>query len=309
VDSPGRTSIARVVLKMRSAAGGLSRLDNLLELAEAIANVEDNPGGETVKIGGEQARQMLSAAIRSLPTEELRRVAQMMLCQGTPEWADPALGIGRRRELYIRDPASLTLNRDTLRTRREPEVALGLASSMCDRPSSSSQSRSLEALGIIDGGCDFYRDVPWSALLDNTDTLSLFFTYGRTWRRSLGGSLEAAAGRLREFRVVLPAISAHADPFKTLIAGRFGQSESEISERVSEAAVAYSLMGAEVRFHSMIQTHASYIFKDSAVVSLYSHRPGSSGAVPTIQCSSAGSMYSFLMHDFDFVWSKSMRNM
>lgn len=159
---------------------------------------------------------------------------------------------------------------------------------------------SFSAAGISETILDFYRGVPWAELLANSSELDIFFTYGRSWRRSLTAELKSFLERCADrTRVVLPDIKAPKVTALPEIAKRAGVPLDRLIEHVRGAQKYFLDVGAEVWASDNAELYASYRFDATVVLTLYNHQRGQTEGVPTILCSRGGTWYKWFQDDFE----------
>ncbi len=153
--------------------------------------------------------------------------------------------------------------------------------------------------GISSVSLDFYRGVDWEKLLATSDELDIFFTYGRSWRRSLTEPLARFLDRAAaKTRVVLPEIEAPNVTALPEIAKRAGQTVDDLTDNVIEACKFFTERGASVWMSDTAELYASYRFTDVTIVTLYNHQRGQSEGIPTLTLHSSGTWYEWFQRDF-----------
>lgn len=307
---PTHAEVSRALRALRRAAGAASNVHNIAGL-EALTNLPDAvttwPDEARTSDRSAFVKLRLRADSQRLTDPELRRVAQMMLAQGSAPYADQALGIGERREVYVRHPDTETMNVDTLRTRTEREAADHLATLLLERlvdePAADSSARLFNEQGVTGLTLNFYRDVPWRELIVGAESIDIMFTYGRTWRRSLTTEFNLLRERQvrPQFRIVLPDYLPGRDGALSDIAQRAGQSVEILTSNIEEADAFFTEFGAKIFYYEGTYLYAMYRFDDLIVATMYNHQRGQTSGVPTISCERGGSFFDFFMHDFEEV--------
>ncbi len=176
-------------------------------------------------------------------------------------------------------------------------------------------SAGLTGLELI---ADFQGAINWGSYFRGAREIDIFFSYGRTWRRSVAAHIKdvAADSDFRTLRLFLP------DPedrdVMDVLARRFsagGQpvAGEELAKRVIEAAGEFERLFADVRpklkifFHRVPLMYSAYRFDNRAVFALFRHRPERELPIPVLYVSREGSLFSFLLEELEAV-AKISRN-
>ncbi len=153
--------------------------------------------------------------------------------------------------------------------------------------------------GIVLATLDFYRGVPWDDLFMRAHEVDIFFTYGRSWRRSLTSTLAMFFARPdTHMRVILPSITQPNVAALPEIAKRAGQDVDTLVRNIREAYAYFLDNGADVWTTDTAELYASYRFDDDIVVTMYNHQRGQTEGVPTLLCRRGGTFFEWFTHDF-----------
>lgn len=150
-----------------------------------------------------------------------------------------------------------------------------------------------------------WSELSWKEFFSSATSVDLIVGYGRTWRNAskthLETFLESPAHRLR---VCLP------DPkhewLMVALGKRFNTDSKTVREAVLESAKYYMELRdnfdatVQIFFRTGEPTHAVYKSQSSAVVTLYPHRKGRGGEIPTMIVG-PGELLDFLEADFEEV--------
>lgn len=303
-----RERVRADLVSLRRRPGGVKVSANVADL-EALLTIPDllAHSGLSERRIVDLAIARLTEDIERLPTAGARQVAEMMFCVGRSYWADPSVRVGQRRADFVADSATAEFNMDTLRTRREPAVVDQLVDLLLtERPAldDNAASSTLLQSGVRAITTDFYRGVPWDKLVAGAKEIDLFFTYGRTWRRSLAVDFHRMVAGGTRVRVLLPDLSDQGSDAFAQNALKFNQTLEELRSNVQEAYSVYLDAGAEVRSLNAVQSYSYYRFDDVAVASLYNHQRGRVARVPTFVFERGGSLFEFFSADFDAMFAR-----
>ena len=140
--------------------------------------------------------------------------------------------------------------------------------------------------------------------------LDIFAAYASTWRNNNMAELrqvaERSGGRIRVF---LP--DPDDDRTVGMLAARFSITEEELRRRINEGADGFLSMrqphGAqiEVYYAPGDRMFTFYVFDDTAVITLYRHKPDRSGVIPTLVVEAGGTWYDFLQEEIASVLNRS----
>jgi hypothetical protein len=159
---------------------------------------------------------------------------------------------------------------------------------------------SFAAAGLVGVTLDFYRGVPWESFLSTADSLDIFLTYGRSWRRSLTAELDSFLARAASrTRVILPDTTPPNTTALPEIGKRAGQDVDTLVQNVAEARDYFAGHGAQVWATDSAELYASYRFDDIVIVTLYNHQRGQTQGVPTIICRRGGDWFDWFAADFE----------
>jgi hypothetical protein len=156
-----------------------------------------------------------------------------------------------------------------------------------------------------------YRTVPdWPEMFRTVRHLDVFAAYASTWRNNYLAELrrvaERSGGRIRVF---LP--DPKDDQTVAMLAARFSISEEELRRRINETADGFLSMrqphGAQidVYYASGDRMFTFYVFDDTAVMTLYRHKPDRSAVIPTLVLETGGTWYDFLQEEIASLLDRS----
>ncbi|PKW14270.1 hypothetical protein A8926_1875 [Saccharopolyspora spinosa] len=160
-------------------------------------------------------------------------------------------------------------------------------------------------------GTNYLREPDWDELFKGVDRFDVFLAYGSTWRQSNLTNLENLARKKGvKIRVFLP----DPDDQHTVntLATRFNYTHEKLINHINEAKEEFSALPAskdgslEIFFRKGDALFSCYRFGSVAVLTLYSHQKRRTG-VPTVVCQQGGSLYDFLVQEFDSIHRQSRR--
>jgi hypothetical protein len=167
----------------------------------------------------------------------------------------------------------------------------------------------IEASGIQSIGTDYVSDPDWGELFTGVRELDVFVAYARTWRNShLERLRDLARVKGARIRVILPDPEC-LETVSTL-ARRFDMAEETLRSAIEEARQDFIGLrnpgGAEVQvyYRKGDLVFSLYRFDARAVVTLYSHSQRR-GQVPNLVCKSSGTIYGFVVDEFNGVLEQS----
>ncbi len=144
----------------------------------------------------------------------------------------------------------------------------------------------VSAAGIDLVTMKYLDDVPWDDLFQNARRISVFISYGSSWRKVNWTKLQAfAATEGNRLQLFLP--DPDDDLTMGVLAKRYDYSLEKIRGAVREAAEEFAALGKSCRADIRIYyrtgdpTYTCYHFGDKVLVTLYSNRRAR-GEVPTI---------------------------
>src|SRR6266851_5727463 len=156
-----------------------------------------------------------------------------------------------------------------------------------------------------------YRTLPdWPEMFRTVRHLDIFVAYASTWRNNNMAELRRVADRSgARIRVFLP--DPENDRTVGMLAARFSITEEECRRRINEGADGFLSMrqprGAriEVYYGAGDRLFTFYVFDDTAVITLYRHKPERSGVIPTFVVEAGGTWYDFLQDEIASVLGRS----
>ncbi|WP_150241402.1 hypothetical protein [Nocardiopsis quinghaiensis] len=167
----------------------------------------------------------------------------------------------------------------------------------------------IEASGIQSIGTDYVSDPDWGELFRGVRELDIFVAYARTWRNShLERLRDLAQVKGARIRVILP--DPECSETVSTLARRFDMTEGDLRSAIEEARRDFIGLrnpeGAEVQvyYRKGDLVFSLYRFDARAVVTLYSHSQRR-GQVPNVVCKSSGTIYSFVVDEFNGVLEQS----
>lgn len=163
----------------------------------------------------------------------------------------------------------------------------------------------IDATGLVGVSAKWQGQVDWPKLFRSTETLDIFFMYGRTWRNTYLEQLQSfAACPSTQLNLVLPDPN---DPQVTAELGkRIGVAADEMSKRIIEAHDEFIRIFNQAQspeskltvwFAPVAPVFSYYRFDGTAIFTLYKHAL-EKVEVPTFIVRRGGSLYDFLDTDF-----------
>jgi hypothetical protein len=153
-----------------------------------------------------------------------------------------------------------------------------------------------------------YLDIDWDELFRNARQISVFISYGSSWRKFNWTKLENfAATRGNRLRLFFP--DPDDDPTIAVLAKRYDYSPGKVRAAVCEAAEEFAKLGkssrADIRIYYRAgdPTFTCYHFDDKVVVTFYSNKRAR-GDVPTILLEQ-GTLRDFFMQELDAIENQS----
>lgn len=158
---------------------------------------------------------------------------------------------------------------------------------------------------------NYNLDIPWGDLFSRSTEVSLFFSYARTWRNSNIQHIEKLAARNgARLRVILP--NPENPVIVDELARRFSQEAKNVYDSIWESANYYSKLpsrfpngaAVECRFVDASPLMAIYLFAESGILSLHSHRRERT-EVPAFQVEVKRPIYEFIKTEFESLYARS----
>lgn len=173
-------------------------------------------------------------------------------------------------------------------------------------------SKTKLAFEIKDSGLESitpnYREgIPWKELISRTNKIEIFFAYGDTWRHSNQSLLEHfLKTRGNVIHLYLP--SPESEPAMQVMMERFQYDRTNLETKIKGAAKAMEDMVApkdkkgtvKVQYVDCVPLESIYIFGDTAVIVLYSHRKVRC-SVPALIVKAPGPLFDFARQEVDAV--------
>jgi hypothetical protein len=153
-----------------------------------------------------------------------------------------------------------------------------------------------------------WLDVPWDDLFRDATHVSVFISYGSSWRKVHWTKLQefAKAGK-NSLRLYLP--DPEHEPTMSVLAQRYDYTLEKIRANVVETAEEIAKLAdshpADIRIYYRAgdPTYTCYRFDDKVLVTLYSHKRAR-GDVPTLLVKQ-GSLKDFFIQDLEAIESQS----
>jgi hypothetical protein len=153
-----------------------------------------------------------------------------------------------------------------------------------------------------------WLDVPWDDLFKDARQVSVFISYGSSWRKVHWPKIEDfAKGEKNSLRLFLPD-PAH-EPTLGVLARRYDYTLDKIRDNVVETATEIARLAtdcaADIRIYYRAgdPTYTCYRFDDKVLVTLYSHKR-QRGDVPTLLVK-RGTLRDFFMQDLAAIEAQS----
>jgi hypothetical protein len=163
------------------------------------------------------------------------------------------------------------------------------------------------SIGLVDITLDFYRGVDWEGMLRSAIELDVFFTYGRSWRRTLTRELSVffARGDVST-RVVLPDLRTPRTTALPEIAKRAGQDIDTLRSNIAGAYGYFAARRARLWASDAAELYGMYRMDSLMVVTIYNHQRGYSEGVPSLITSRDSDMFNWFMADFNAIIEKPL---
>lgn len=157
----------------------------------------------------------------------------------------------------------------------------------------------------IDSGIEYVyekftqiNNADWKDLIQGTTKeITLVFTYARSWRKGCQDYLRAFVDSGGMLNVYLPNYTRSDQLIIRALANRFSCSETDIKNKISEAHVEYTKIGAKVKLYNDSFQNSYYLFDNVAIMSWFNHDIEEPGYVPAIRVSKRGTLYKFISED------------
>jgi hypothetical protein len=164
--------------------------------------------------------------------------------------------------------------------------------------------------GLIGASAKWQGNVDWEKLFRTTETVKIFYAYGRTWRNTYHQQIDEFASRPNtRATIVLP------NPDDPIVMGgiskRTGADAEDLANRVRESAQdfieifeRYGRYKLTIWYVPFAPTYSYYCFDEKAVFSIYQHRL-ERAEVPTFIIEKGGTLYDFFNDEFEVFTNKS----
>ncbi len=153
-----------------------------------------------------------------------------------------------------------------------------------------------------------WLDVPWDELFRDAKQVSVFISYGSSWRKVHWTKLqEFARGAKNSLRLYLP--DPNDEPTMQVLAQRYDYTLEKIRANILETAEEIAKLGiscpADIRIYYRPgdPAYTCYRFDEKVLVTLYSHKR-ERGQVPTVLVK-RGTFRDFFMQDLDAIERQS----
>jgi hypothetical protein len=169
----------------------------------------------------------------------------------------------------------------------------------------------IRSAGIVQVTTDFQRDIDWKKMFKTVKNLDIFFAYGRTWRGTNEQELNDFAKRNGTIiRIVLP--DYQNKELMNELAKRFEKTPEEVVHAIEEASNNFKLIFKNHPNFSLwlfpeSPMFSCYRFDHLIVLALYRHR--NRGGVPVFVVEEGGTIYKFIVEEFDKLIEKNQNGL
>jgi len=153
-----------------------------------------------------------------------------------------------------------------------------------------------------------WMDIPWDDLFKNTKQVSVFISYGSSWRKNNWQAIEKfTAVKGNSLRLFLPDPNDEAT--MQVLAQRYDYNAQKVRHAVLETTEEFAKLGtscaADVRIYYRAgdPTYTSYFFDDQVLVTLYANRRRR-GDIPTMLVG-PGTFFDFFKDDLAAIEDQS----
>jgi len=168
----------------------------------------------------------------------------------------------------------------------------------------------VEKSGIRKIGVDYISEPEWDELFDGVHELDIFVAYGRTWHNLQLNRLKVLAKR-KGARIRVFIADPEDEQTVTVLSYRFSMAPEELRRRIEQTRVDYESLrergGAsiEVFYYPGDRLFAFYRFDETAIITIYQHRPERAELIPTLTFRSGGSFYDFIVSELKSIDERS----
>ena len=156
---------------------------------------------------------------------------------------------------------------------------------------------------------DFGRELGWPKMLDKTKTLTLFVSWGNSWRDSNWKQLTALANRKGSKITILLPDPEKQDVVKQLARMFPPNTEEKVRENINHSRREYERMFKKCRrsashkiyFVDAPMVYTFYLMDSQAVFSLYKFRPEKQPAPPSFVVGDDGHLFRFISSEAESV--------
>jgi hypothetical protein len=150
-----------------------------------------------------------------------------------------------------------------------------------------------------------FNDINWENFFKSAKKVTIFLTYGHSWRSRNRNALKMLKNRGVEMTVVLPnykdsaLIDALDKDFRySCFSDDKSFSKASTSERIREAEKDFKALGATVLFYSSHIRSTYYFADDRCIFAPFKHGKEKL-CVPAVLCQNGGSFFEFCKNDMD----------
>ncbi len=167
---------------------------------------------------------------------------------------------------------------------------------------------------------DFRENISWDDLFLSSTEVSIFISYGQTWRNNHSNIIRTFLNdKTHTLNVYLPELDSDSEAVQNMCR-RFGYKEDVLLERSRTAEKEFLAFGEVsagspsarkrgrvnvIRVRTSGPLHTMYMFDKHAVIAMYSHRPRRVD-VPAFVVRSDGLLYGFVEDEFRFLSTQSV---
>ncbi|MBA2116775.1 hypothetical protein [Bremerella alba] len=173
---------------------------------------------------------------------------------------------------------------------------------------------SVRRAGIVDVTMKF-RDLDWESFFQNHIRVSLFISYGQTWRNNCRELIKQFLSKEgNEMRIFLP--DPNDDAVMTELGRRFGVSAEETSKRIKDSLEDFISMDPKNNLKGRLQLFfvkeiaplaTYYVFDNIAIIASYNHARDRQ-PVPAIVVKNGGDLYDYVIAEMNRISSEASQH-
>lgn len=169
--------------------------------------------------------------------------------------------------------------------------------------------RAAHLLNITD---NFMSGIKWEELFRNSDTLTIFFSYGNPWREYYEKELLKLATR-HDTHIQLMLPDPTNEDVVSELSRRFGEPKTSIKDGVLTTEKEFKKLFNKAQgshkfsiwYLSFAPVFSYYIFDEVVVLTLYKHRRGRVFTIPAFVFEKDGKLYKFIKEEHEAIMDES----